>query len=82
VNRLAMRAALAVAAVYGHFLIFAQLSFVELLRGTGIAPEMEKALLGAMAVAGVAGGFLTSWHRSRVPSPSCHRRMSLIRCSA
>jgi cytochrome c oxidase cbb3-type subunit 2 len=61
VNRLAMRAALAVAAVYGFFLIFAQFSFVELLRGTGIPPEMEKALLGAMALAGVAGGFLTAW---------------------
>jgi cytochrome c oxidase cbb3-type subunit 2 len=61
VNRLAMRAALSVAAVYGFFLIFAQFSFVELLRGAGIGVDVERAVLGAMAAAGIAGGFLTAW---------------------
>jgi cbb3-type cytochrome oxidase cytochrome c subunit len=75
VNRLALRAALAVAAVYGYFLIFAQFSFVELLRGAGIAPGMEKALLGAMALAGVAGGFLTAW---RGVSPKLARTALLL----
>lgn len=60
-NRLAMRAALAVAGVYGYFLIFAQFSFVELLRGADIGVDVEKAALGAMAVAGIASGFLTAW---------------------
>jgi len=61
VNRIALRAALAVAAVYGYFLIFAQFSFVELLRAAGIGVDLEKAVLGAMAAAGIAGGFLTAW---------------------
>ena len=60
-KRAAMRAALAIAGVYGCFLIFAQFSFVELIRAQGIAADMEKALLGAMAVAGIAAGFVTAW---------------------
>ncbi len=60
-NRLALRAALTVAAVYGYFLIFAQFSFVELLRGAGVTAQMEKGMLGAMAFAGIASGFLTAW---------------------
>ncbi|MBB5352541.1 cytochrome c oxidase cbb3-type subunit 2 [Haloferula luteola] len=51
------RAAGAVAAVYGFFLIFAQFAFVELLRGHGAGPAAEKWALGAMAVAGIAAGF-------------------------
>jgi cytochrome c oxidase cbb3-type subunit 2 len=47
--------------VYGYFLIFAQFSFVELLRGAGIGMDVEKAVLGAMAAAGIASGFLTAW---------------------
>ncbi len=61
VNWVAIRAALAVAAVYGYFLIFAQFSFVELLRGADVAVAEEKMLLGGMAVAGIAGGFLSAW---------------------
>jgi mono/diheme cytochrome c family protein len=57
----AARAALAVAAVYGFFLIFAQFSFVELIRAGGAGPESERAALGIMAAAGMAGGFLTAW---------------------
>lgn len=60
-NWLAMRATLAVAALYGFFLIFAQFSFVELLRGAGLGVDAEKMLLGGMAVAGIASGFLTAW---------------------
>jgi cytochrome c oxidase cbb3-type subunit 2 len=60
-NWQAMRAALAVAGIYGYFLIFAQFSFVELLRGAGIGVGPEKAVLGAMAAAGIAGGFLVAW---------------------
>ena len=60
-NALALRAALAVAAVYGYFLIFAQFAFVELLRAAGIGADLEKVVLGAMAVAGIASGFLTAW---------------------
>jgi cytochrome c oxidase cbb3-type subunit 2 len=56
-----MRAALAVAAVYGYFLIFAQFSFVELLRVHDIAVGMEKILLGVMALAGIGGGFVAAW---------------------
>jgi cytochrome c oxidase cbb3-type subunit 2 len=47
--------------VYGFFLIFAQFSFVELLRGGGAGLNAEKAALGAMAAAGIAAGFLTAW---------------------
>lgn len=60
-NGLALRAALAVAAVYGYFLIYAQFSFVELLRGAGLGVNVEKLLLGAMALAGMAAGFLFAW---------------------
>lgn len=57
----ALRATLVVAAVYGHFLIFAQFAFVELLRAGGVSATAEPAVLGVMAVAGVAGGFLAAW---------------------
>ena len=57
-NPTAFRAAVVVAAVYGYFLIFAQFSFVELLRGAGLN---EKVALGAMALAGMAGGFVAAW---------------------
>lgn len=60
-NVMTLRAAITVAAVYGYFLIFAQFSYVELLRAAGVATTMEKALLGAMALAGIASGFLTAW---------------------
>jgi len=51
VNPTALRAAVVIAAVYGHFLIFAQFSFVELLRVSGVNATGERAALGAMAVA-------------------------------
>lgn len=56
----ALRAAVAVAAVYGFFLIFAQFAFVELLRAGGASLGMEKTALGVMALAGVGGGFLAA----------------------
>lgn len=58
---IAIRAALAVAAVYGYFLLFAQFSFVELLRGFGVGVGGEKTALGLMAAAGIAGGFFAAW---------------------
>jgi len=61
VNWIVVRAALAVAAVYGYFLIFAQFSFVELLRAGGASLTEEKTTLGVMAAAGIAGGFLSAW---------------------
>ena len=66
----ALRAALVVAAVYGFFLIFAQFAFVELLRGGGASLMQEKIALGAMALAGIAGGFFAAW---RVASPQMIR---------
>ncbi|MFM2197446.1 MAG: hypothetical protein RLZZ505_878 [Verrucomicrobiota bacterium] len=60
-NRVAIRAAITVASVYGFFLLFAQFAFVELIRGAGHGVAVEKILLGAMAVAGVAAGFLVAW---------------------
>lgn len=57
-NLLAMRAAFAVAAVYGYFLIFAQFAFVEILRADGVGLTAEKAMLGVMAAAGIGGGFM------------------------
>lgn len=60
-NTQGMRAAMAVAGVYGFFLIFAQFSFVELLRGAGVGLVGEKWILGVMAVAGISGGFLAAW---------------------
>ncbi len=60
-NRLALRAAVVIAAGYGNFLIFAQFSFVELLRAAGTGVAMERAVLGTMAVAGIAGGVLVAW---------------------
>lgn len=56
-----IRAAVVVAAVYGYFLIFAQFSFVELLRAGGASLMEEKVALGAMAVAGMASGFFAAW---------------------
>lgn len=74
----AARAAMAVAGVYGFFLIFAQFAFVELLRGAGVGLTGEKVALGLMAVAGIAGGFLCAW-RGATP---CHIRLSLIAAAA
>jgi cytochrome c oxidase cbb3-type subunit 2 len=71
---MAWRAAATVAAVYGYFLIFAQFSFVELLREAGVDGRMEKTMLGAMAAAGIASGFLTAW---RGVSP-VHVRIALM----
>lgn len=51
------RAALSVASIYGFFLIFAQFSFVELLRAHGIGLTDEKIVLGLMAAAGMGAGF-------------------------
>lgn len=56
-----LRAALVIAAVYGYFLLFAQFSFVELLRSGGASLLEEKVILGTMAVAGIGGGFLAAW---------------------
>lgn len=55
------RAAVVVAAVYGYFLIFAQFSFVELLREGGASLMQEKIALGFMALAGIVSGFLAAW---------------------
>jgi cytochrome c oxidase cbb3-type subunit 2 len=60
-NRSALRAAVVIAAVYGNFLIFAQFSFVELLRAAAVDASGQRAVLGAMAVAGIAGGFFAAW---------------------
>lgn len=62
----AVRAALGVAAVYGYFLIFAQFSFVELMRSHGVSTTGEKTALGLMAAAGIAGGFLATRVRRQV----------------
>ena len=58
---LPVRAAIVVAAIYGYFLIFAQFSFVELLRAGGAGLMQEKVALGAMAVAGMTSGFFAAW---------------------
>lgn len=58
---ISLRAALAIAGVYGFFLIFAQFSFVELLRQNGVGADGEKVVLGAMALAGMVGGFWAAW---------------------
>ncbi|RYD45569.1 MAG: hypothetical protein EOP85_08910, partial [Verrucomicrobiaceae bacterium] len=60
-NNTAVRASIVIAAVYGYFLIFAQFSFIELLRSGGARPIEEKFALGAMALAGIAGGFFAAW---------------------
>jgi mono/diheme cytochrome c family protein len=61
VSRIALRAALLIATVYGYFLIFAQFSFVELIRAGGVDPTGEKIVLGAMAAGGIGAGFLVAW---------------------
>jgi cytochrome c oxidase cbb3-type subunit 2 len=61
VSWLALRASVVVAAVYGYFLIFAQFSFIELLRAGGAGLMQEKIALGAMAVAGMGSGFIAAW---------------------
>lgn len=60
-NRVALRAAILIAAVYGYFLIFAQFSFVELIRAGGINHMGEKIVLGAMAIGGIGSGFFVAW---------------------
>lgn len=64
-NSMAVRAAFTVAAVYGFFLLFAQFAFVELVRAAGHGVGAEKFLLGSMAVAGVAVGFLVASRGAR-----------------
>ena len=59
-TRTAVRAALVIAATYGYFLIFAQFSFVELLRAGGTGLLLETVTLGIMAVAGMASGFIAA----------------------
>lgn len=64
-----LRAAIVMASIYGYFLIFAQFSFVELVRNDYAfrplaslsAGTYEKVLLGAMALAGILAGFWTAW---------------------
>jgi mono/diheme cytochrome c family protein len=68
------RAALVVAAVYAHFLIFAQFCWVEMIRAAGVTATQEKAILGVMALAGVASGF---WLSRRTPVSS-HIRSGLL----
>lgn len=68
VNRLAIRAAISVAAVYAFFLIFAQFAFVELMRAAGVGLTGEKAVLGTMAAAGIGAGFLTAWRGASTKS--------------
>jgi cbb3-type cytochrome oxidase cytochrome c subunit len=58
---LPIRAAAVVAAVYGYFLIFAQFSFVEIVRVGGIDFAGERWVLGLMAAAGIASGFVAAW---------------------
>lgn len=53
-------AALAVAGVYGFFLLFAQFSFLGLMRLSVPDGWMLKATLAAMAFAGMASGFLAA----------------------
>ncbi len=65
-NRVALRAALVIAAVYGYFLIFAQFAFVEIIRSDfakhSVTNESaEKIILGAMAIAGITAGFWVAW---------------------
>jgi cytochrome c oxidase cbb3-type subunit 2 len=60
------RGAILVACVYGFFLIFAQFSLVELVRGEGIGLLGERAVLGLMAVAGMAAGFFLAWRGASV----------------
>ena len=74
-NRTALRAAAVIAAVYGHFLIFAQFSWVELLRAAGAGVATERAVLGTMAVAGMVGGVLVAW---RGASPMAVRLALLV----
>ena len=64
-NAVAVRAMLTVAGVYGFFLLFAQFAFVEIIRTCGTGHPGEKFLLGCMALAGVASGFLTAWRGAR-----------------
>ena len=53
-NPRAIRASLTVAAVYAFFLIFAQFSFVELMRSHGVSHAGKTTFLGMMAAAGIA----------------------------
>ena len=55
-----IRAAVTVAAVYGFFLLFAQFSFIELIRASGRGLAEEKVLLGMMALAGIVSGFASA----------------------
>ncbi|BCX47059.1 bifunctional cbb3-type cytochrome coxidase subunit I/II [Haloferula helveola] len=47
--------------MFGFFLIFAQFAFVEILRARDVGLLGEKILLSAMAVAGIAAGFVVAW---------------------
>jgi mono/diheme cytochrome c family protein len=60
-NRIAVRAAILIGAVYGYFLIFAQFSFIELIRAGGISHTNEKIILAAMAIGGMGSGVFVAW---------------------
>jgi cbb3-type cytochrome oxidase cytochrome c subunit len=56
----AWRVAGLVAAVFGHFLIFAQFSWIEILRDRGMSDGVLRLMLALMAVGGIAGGVLAA----------------------
>jgi len=60
-NLIALRAAILIAAVYGYFLIFAQFSFIELIRAGGISQTSEKIILATMAIGGISCGVFVAW---------------------
>ena len=74
------RAALSVAAIYSFFLIFAQFSFVELLRAQGIGLTGEKWTLGLMAAVGMGAGFWIS--RRGVSAQAIRAALAIAAASA
>jgi len=59
-NVAAWRVAGLVAAVFGHFLIFAQFSWIEILRAREMSDGALRLMLALMAVGGVGGGMLAA----------------------
>lgn len=73
-NRTGLRAAILIGAVYGYFLIFAQFSFIELIRAAGIGHTDEKMILLAMSIGGMGSGVLVAWRGVSI----CWLRVALM----
>jgi cytochrome c oxidase cbb3-type subunit 2 len=75
--RTMIASALLIAGVYAYFLLFSQFAFLEVVQGSGFGEMRVKAILGLMALGGVAGAYMAQrWRKAMM------LRFGLIGCMA